>query len=74
MDDKRRRLATKRFNEHIKLLASVLNGAAIVTIGAAVVAPVVSGSMGLAAPFWSFGAIALHLVGQAALRLLRDEG
>lgn len=74
IDDKRKRLATKRFNERIKLLATGLNGSSIVTIGAAVVAPGVGGLLSLMTPFWIIAAVVLHSVAQAVLGLLRDEG
>ena len=76
-DDPRaaRKLAAKRANERIKLLASLLNSLALGVIGAGVIVPVTQNPGGL--PWqslaWFVFGLALHSVAQAVFAFMRDE-
>lgn len=67
----------KRFNEGVKLTATVFNGTAILTLGTAFITPLVQHPTDvLTNSGWAFllAALLLHLIGQIALRLfLRAE-
>jgi hypothetical protein len=74
--DRTRKLAAKRNNEHIKLVATVLNALCIALIGAAVIVPSVSSpEFFLTTRSWILilAAFVLHLGAHAVLRLLRSE-
>jgi hypothetical protein len=71
-----RKFLAKRFNEHVKLLATLFNALSIATFGAAFVVPLAQGQYGvLSGGHWIliFAALALHLAGHAALRFMRSE-
>ncbi|HEY8563958.1 MAG TPA: hypothetical protein VIL65_00530 [Beijerinckiaceae bacterium] len=71
-----RKLAAKRTNERVKLLASSLNALSLGVAGAAIVIPGVSepGSLlELKRLVWFFVAAGLHLSAQYVFRYLRSE-
>lgn len=69
-----RRLARKRFNEHVKLLSSFVNTLSLAILGAALVIPLVStGEVPSVNVIWISVGFALHLLAQTAIRLLRSE-
>lgn len=66
----------KRWNEGIKLAATLLNSVAIITLGAAFINPIANRHYDvLSDGGWILllGAIASHILGQLLLRLLRAE-
>ena len=77
-EETRRKLSAKRFNEHVKLLVTTVNAAALIIFGAGVLQPIITLGAGvvLGQPlswFWiGLGAIT-HIVAQALIRLLRAE-
>jgi hypothetical protein len=77
MDEDRRRLFAKRFNEHIKLLVTTFNAIALVVFGAGVLQPLVTGASVVAFSVfnlvWVAISITLHLFAQALIRLVRLE-
>ena len=75
-DAANRRLAAKRHNEGIKLLANAFHSLSLGVAGAALILPGVTSPAKLLepAPFiWLLVAVALHLIEQGVLRLLRSE-
>lgn len=71
-----RKFLAKRFNEHSKLLANLFNALSIATFGAAFIVPLAQGRDGFRnAEQWILipVALALHLAGHAAMRLMRSE-
>jgi hypothetical protein len=76
MNSSPRKLANRRFNEHLRLFASLLNALAIGLFGAAIIIPGVAAPatfISLRTGVWFFAAAALHLVAQAAVSFLRSE-
>lgn len=76
VDDRNRKLAAKRFNEHAKLLATFFNALSIATLGAAFIVPIAQDQYDLLKDgHWILipAALALHLAGHAAIRLMRSE-
>ena len=76
--EEKRKHDAKRFNEHVKLLVTSLNAAALVILAASVLQPIIlSGPQAVfSAPriwIWIGLGIALHLLAQAFIRLLRPE-
>ncbi len=77
-EETRRKLQAQRFNEHVKLLVTSVNAAALILLGAGVLQPIVatSASLVLAEPqnwVWIALGVALHLFAQALIRLIRAE-
>lgn len=75
-----RKLAAKRINERLKLLANLLNSLAIGVIGAGVIVPAVRDpSQGTLLILtwqmltWITIGLALHLVGQSVFAFMRSE-
>ncbi len=72
-----RKLAAKRHNEGVKVFATWMNTLSGVTVGAAAIVPAVKGMEAFVSdyrPVWFLFGVALHFVGQAALRLeMRSE-
>ncbi|SDN78807.1 hypothetical protein SAMN05216360_11195 [Methylobacterium phyllostachyos] len=71
-----RKHRAKRFNEGLKLAATLLNSSAIATIGIAVINPLAQRHFDLLADGgWTLllAAIVLHLMGQLLIRFLRPE-
>ena len=70
-----RKLAAKRINERVKLLASLLNSLAIGVIGAAVIVPGVQDPTRITfqALTWIVTGVVLHLIGQAVFAFMRSE-
>lgn len=74
--DRERRLAAKRNNERVKLIATSLNAIALAVFGAAFVVPAIANpAVLLSAGPWILmsAALALHLGAHAVLRFLRSE-
>lgn len=71
--DRARRLAAKRFNEHLKLAAVFLNAVALATLGAGFILPMVTGAPEASSLFWILIAFAVHLTAHGVLRLWRSE-
>ncbi len=76
-EDKRKHDA-KRFNEHIKLLVTSLNAAALIVLAASLLQPIILSGPGrvFSAPqiwVWISLGVTLHLMAQALIRLLRPE-
>ncbi|MEE8631498.1 MULTISPECIES: hypothetical protein [Methylobacterium] len=72
---KARKLAAKRANERLKLLAGFFNTLALGVIGAGVIIPTVA-DLTNAWPkslVWLVTGLVLHCVGQGALTFLRSE-
>lgn len=70
---KHRKLAAKRLNEHLKLVASALNTIGIAVLGAAFILPAIGGSVGGGSITWIAVAVGLHMCGHVALRFMRSE-
>lgn len=73
---RRNKFAAKRFNEHVKLLASFLNALALGVIGAGLIIPTVSGGIGLLTTdsvIWILIGLALHLGAHIVLLRLKNE-
>lgn len=72
-----RKFAAKRHNEGVKVFATWMNTVSGVAIGAAAIIPAVRGLEAFVReyqPVWFFVGLALHFVGQAALRFeMRSE-
>jgi hypothetical protein len=70
-----RKLAARRWNEHLKLIATSLNTIALGIVGAAYVIPGVAGTFSMDLPrlIWLFYALVLHLASHAVLRFFRSE-
>jgi len=78
MEDARRKLQAKRFNEHVRLLVTTVNAVALITAGTGAIQPIVSAgtTTALSRPvnwLWIFLGVGLHLCAQALLRLIRSE-
>ena len=74
--DQRLRLAAKRHNESVKLVATSLNAIALAVLGTAFVIPAIGNIAVLSSPgpwILLFVAIVIHLVAHAVVRLLRSE-
>ncbi len=73
--DARRKLLTRRRNEHLKLAAGALDRLSTVVLGAAVLAPIIQhkpeGWWETAG--WVLGAVVLHVIAQYLLSLMREE-
>ncbi|WP_156311694.1 hypothetical protein [Methylobacterium platani] len=72
----RRKHAAKRLNEHVKLSAAYVNAMAIAVAGAAIIVPLVSNpnaTLGRSHLSWFAASLALHCIGHAVIRLLRQE-
>ena len=66
----------KRFNEGAKLVATLFNSLAIITIGTAFIGPIVQGRFDvLSSGGWVLllVALSLHLIAHLAVRLIRAE-
>ena len=66
----------KRFNEGVKLVATLFNSLAIITVGTAFVSPIAQRRYDvLADGGWTLllAAVVLHLISHLALRFLRAE-
>lgn len=75
-DEAARRLASKRFNERLKLFSSFSSALGIGTIGAGVIIPMTKTPIEIA-PItlaWLAGGLILHLVGHGVYAFLRSEG
>ena len=74
-DDIARRLASKRFNERVKLGATFLNNCAVATLVGAVVIPATQDVSKLGLVQWASvgAAFLLHLMGHIVLTLMRSE-
>jgi hypothetical protein len=75
-DTRNRKLIAKRFNEHVKLLATLFNALSIATFGAAFVVPLTQGQAGsIKDGHWILllVALALHMAGHIAIRFMRSE-
>jgi hypothetical protein len=72
---KARKLAAKRINERLKLLASFFNALALGVIGAGFIVPVVNEPGRLISPQlpWLGLGLVLHLSAQGVLLFLRSE-
>ncbi|MCJ2124539.1 hypothetical protein [Methylobacterium sp. J-077] len=71
-----RKHRAKRFNEGLKLTATLFNSSAIATIGIAVINPLAQRHLDLLADGgWTLliAAIVLHLIDQIMIRFLRPE-
>lgn len=74
--DQERRLAAKRNNERVKLIATSLNAIALAILGAAFLVPALANpAVLLSAGPWILVSVALtlHLSAHAVLRFLRSE-
>lgn len=72
-EDIERRVRAKRVNERLKLTASTVNALALTIVGAAVLVPLVNGTVSWLAGVWISAAAVLHLVAQIVLGTLRSE-
>lgn len=72
MSDTERKLAAKRTNERVKMLAGTLNALAIGILGAAFVVPGVT-SLENVRWIWIPAALVLHLMAYVAYRFLKSE-
>ncbi|MCJ2092856.1 hypothetical protein MKK67_10130 [Methylobacterium sp. J-072] len=71
-----RKHRAKRFNEGLKLAATLLNSSAIATIGIAVINPIAQRHLDLLADGgWTLliAAVVLHVMAQIIIRFLRQE-
>ena len=71
-----RKFRAKRYNEGLKLAATLFNSLSIVIFGTAFVGPITQGHFEvLSGSGWALllPALSLHLVAQAVMRLLRPE-
>ena len=74
-EDVHRRRANKRFNERVKLLATLFNNTGIATLVGGFLLPIFNGSRmdaGQALVIFGFAAVA-HMIGQIGLTLYRSE-
>ena len=72
----RRKLAARRNNERVRLLAQTINALAIGLVGAAILVPLVSAPETLLSwrtVAWIIMAVSLHLLAQGIFVLLRSE-
>jgi hypothetical protein len=77
-EEARRKLQAKRLNEHIKLLMTTVNAAALIVLGAGVLQPLVASAANraLSGPgtwVWIALGVTLHLLAQALIRFIRSE-
>lgn len=72
-EDKMRRLAAKRNNERVKLVAGTFNAMALTILGAAFILPSINGGVGALTLIWIPVAVALHLGAHMAFRFMRSE-
>jgi Cu/Ag efflux pump CusA len=71
-----RKLAARRINERLKLLAQTINALGLGLAGAAIIVPLVSAPETLLSwrtAIWIMIAISLHLSAQVAFTFLRSE-
>ncbi|WP_279478008.1 hypothetical protein [Aureimonas sp. SK2] len=68
-----RKLAARKFNEHVKLVSTSVNAVALTTLGASILLPGISGTAVARPVVWLLIAGALHLVAHASVRMLRSE-
>lgn len=70
-----KRLAARRFNERVKLIATFFNALAFGTIGAGAIIPAARtlSDLGWATAAWFVSGLVLHGIGSFAYTLLRDE-
>jgi hypothetical protein len=73
VDPRPRKLAAKRFNENLKLLANSVNTAAMTILGAALILTSINGLSAPANWGWLTAAASLHLVAQVLMRGLKSE-
>ncbi len=76
LEEHSRKLELKRWNEHLKLLATFFNTVAAGSLAGAVIVPAVNAASGQpTSVHWTCipAAVILHLCGQVAYRLLRSE-
>mgnify|MGYP001347515958 CR=1 FL=1 len=71
--DRARRLAARRTNERLKLIATALNAVSVATVGAAFILPAVNGASGPLPLIWIPMAVGLHLAAQGVFHFLRSE-
>lgn len=74
--DQDRRLAAKRNNERVKLLANAVNATALAVLGAAFVIPALTNPISLLSPgpwLLLLLAVAIHSTAHAVFSLLRSE-
>lgn len=67
------RLQAKRLNEHVKLVSTTLNAIGLIVFGAGVLQPLVLQNAGPINWLWVALSVILHLLAQAAIRLMRLE-
>lgn len=72
-EDKLRRLAAKRNNERVKLMAGTFNAMALTILGAAIILPGINGGPGALTLIWIPASVALHLGAHMAFRFMRSE-
>ena len=74
-EDVARRLASKRFNERVKLVATFANNSGIALLVGGLLIPYLGGRPLLETmhPLWVFAPIGLHMAGQVVLTSLRSE-
>ena len=74
-EDRARRRANKRYNERVKLLAAFLSNIGVATLVGAVVLPMANDPARRLdpAPVWLAATLALHILAQGVLTLLRSE-
>jgi hypothetical protein len=77
-DDAGKKLSAKRFNEHVKLVATTINVIALGIFGAGVLQPLVAPApSAVASPAlnaaWIAVSVALHLLAHGAIRLMKAE-
>lgn len=71
---RKRKHASKRFNERVKLLATLLNNSGVATLAGVVILPLANGNISPTLTLlWIPAVIALHLLAQIVLTLLRSE-
>jgi len=71
-----RKLASKRFNERVKLLANALNALSIAAMATALLVPAISGDLEKltrANVIWFLFGVVLHLLAHLTFSLLRSE-
>ena len=76
-EDRARRVAAKRFNERLKLIANLLNTSAAALIGAALLIPLVQQDTTILWELWPWLwfliAVLLHMLGHVVLSRMRSE-
>lgn len=72
--EKDRRLARKRYNEHVKLIATFLNTLSLAVIGTGLVIPVIGGGpITLRSVIWILVGFGLHFCAHVAIDYLASE-